>query len=86
MKRRPTDRVAYATKRIALVGWITLRGVSGPVTSVQNTLPTQYRARAKEAREEAAGTTNNEKRKLLLQNAELWERMAAYEEKNNPRR
>jgi hypothetical protein len=56
------------------------------MTSVKTNLPTQYRARAQAAREQAASVQDEETRKRLLQEAETWERMAAYEEKNNPRR
>ena len=58
----------------------------GPMTSVQNNLPAQYRARAKEARERAATATDEDRRKLSLHDAETWEKMADYEEKANPRR
>ena len=40
------------------------------------------RARAKEARQKAATETRESVRKVLLNDAELWERMAAYEEKH----
>jgi hypothetical protein len=42
--------------------------------------------RAQEARDRASATTDEEVRKTLLQDAETWERMAAYEEKHNPPR
>jgi hypothetical protein len=51
------------------------------MTSVHNRRPAQYRARATEAREKAAAATNEETRQLLLHDAELWEKMAEYEEK-----
>ena len=54
------------------------------MTSVKTNLPAQYRARAKEARDQAAIVADEEKHKRLLSDAELWERMAEYEEKNNP--
>ena len=41
----------------------------------------QFRARAKEARQKAAAETRESVRKVLLNDAELWERMAAYEER-----
>jgi hypothetical protein len=60
--------------------------MSGFVTSVKTDLSAQYRARAQEARDQAATVQDDETRKRLLQDAETWERMAAYEEKNNPNR
>jgi len=54
------------------------------MTSVKTNLPDQYRARAKEAREQAAIVTDEDKRRRLLQDAQTWDRMAEYEEKNNP--
>jgi hypothetical protein len=56
------------------------------MTSVKTDLSAQYRARAQEARDQAATVQDDETRKRLLQDAETWERMAAYEEKNNPNR
>jgi hypothetical protein len=44
--------------------------------------PGAYRMRAQEAREKAATEPDDAVRKALLDNAELWERMAAYEESN----
>jgi hypothetical protein len=41
----------------------------------------QFRIRAKEARQKAATETRESVRKVLLNDAELWERMAAYEER-----
>ena len=58
--------------------------MSRPMTSVQNKLPSQYRARAQEARERAATTGDEETRKRLLNDAQLWERMAEFEEKTHP--
>lgn len=55
------------------------------MSSVRNNLPAQYRARAKEARDQAALAPDEEKRKRLLHDAELWERMADYEEQNSRR-
>ena len=52
------------------------------MTSVKTNRPGEYRARAKEARAQAATATDEAKRNRLLQDAELWERMAEYEEKN----
>ena len=60
--------------------------MTGPMTSVQNNLPAQYRTRAKEACDQAALVQDEEKRKRLLNDAALWERMAEYEERANPRR
>jgi hypothetical protein len=60
--------------------------MSGFMTSVKTDLPAQYRARAQEARDRAATVQDEETQKRLLQDAETWERMAAYEEKNNPNR
>lgn len=56
------------------------------MTSLENSLPSQYRARAAEARARAEASTDEATRRALLNDAELWERMADYEEKNNPRR
>jgi hypothetical protein len=50
--------------------------VSWPVTSVQNNLPSQYRKRAQEARDKAAAAADEDGRKLLLHDAQLWEQMA----------
>ena len=44
--------------------------------------PAQHRARALEDRDKAASEPDEAKRKSLLHNAEMWERMAEYEEKN----
>jgi hypothetical protein len=52
-------------------------------SSMKNTRPAQYRARASEARERAAGESDAEKRERLLADAALWERMADYED-NHP--
>jgi len=54
------------------------------MTSVNNPLPSQYRKRAQEAREKAAAATDGNDRKLRLHDADLWERMAEYEEKAHP--
>ncbi len=45
-----------------------------------------YRSRARLAREQAAGSADWKIRQKLLDIAELWERMAAYEEHHVPRR
>ena len=60
--------------------------MSWPLTSVQNDLPSRYRARANEARANAAATADEDVRKLLLHDARLWEQMAEFEEKAHPRR
>lgn len=46
----------------------------------------EYRARASEARALAASATDEKERQSLLQTADTWERMAAYEDENNPPR
>ena len=56
------------------------------MTSIRTNLPAQYRARAQEARDQAAAASDEEKRQRLVRDAQLWERMAEYEEKNNPSR
>jgi hypothetical protein len=50
------------------------------MVSLPNNLPAQYRARAEEARVKAEAASDPEVRKSLLRDAELWERMAQYEE------
>jgi hypothetical protein len=45
----------------------------------------QYRNRAEEARAKAEAVTDEAVKTSLLNDAELWERMAEYEDKNNPR-
>lgn len=52
------------------------------MASTRNNRPSQYRARAQEAREKAQSEPDEAKRTALIRNAELWERMADYEEKN----
>jgi hypothetical protein len=44
----------------------------------------EYRARADEARTKADAAPDEESRKTLLETADTWERMAAYEDKHNP--
>ena len=51
------------------------------MTTVPNR-PAQHRARAQEDRNKAASEPNDAKRLILLHNAEMWDRMADYEEKN----
>lgn len=43
-----------------------------------------YRERAAEARMRAESMTDDEARKTMLRSADLWERMADYEEANTP--
>jgi uncharacterized protein YllA (UPF0747 family) len=57
-----------------------------PLTSVQNNLPSQYRKQAKEARDKAAGEADENVRKLLLHDAQLWEQKADFEDKAYPSR
>jgi len=52
------------------------------VTSATRDLPRQYRIRAQEARDKALSAGNDVERQRLLQEADIWERMAAYEEQN----
>lgn len=54
---------------------------SGNRGSAQSTF--QYRAKAQEAREKAASETDDSTRAKLLNDADLWDRMAAFEE-NTP--
>ncbi len=44
----------------------------------------EYRTRAQEARAAAATATDDANREALLQAAETWERMARWEDLNNP--
>lgn len=44
----------------------------------------EYRKRAEEARTKAEVTPDKGARDALLQDADTWERMAAWEDKNNP--
>jgi hypothetical protein len=53
------------------------------MTSIKTYIPVQLRARAREARQRAAGEADATIRKVLLNDAELWERMAEYEEKKD---
>jgi len=52
------------------------------MTSLKTDTPAQYRARAEEARQKAAGEPDKSIREGLLRDADLWERMAEYDEKN----
>jgi len=81
---RTWTKGAYDAARKGLVRARTLRPMSGLVTSIENTLPKQYRARAQQARERAAAVPDGATRKRLLQDADTWERMADYEEEANP--
>jgi hypothetical protein len=54
---------------------------SGTMTSMKTNVPAQLRARAEEARRKAATETEESLQKILLNDAALWERMAAYEER-----
>jgi hypothetical protein len=53
------------------------------MTSVLTNVPQQCRTRAAEARQKAETASDDATRKILLRDAELWERMADFEEKNN---
>lgn len=46
----------------------------------------EYRKRAEDARAKAKGMTEERARGSLLRDAEMWERMAAWEDKFNPPR
>jgi hypothetical protein len=70
------------TVRIGQLG--TLQPMSGSMTSVQSILSSQYRARARQAREQAADTVNEEKRQGLLHDAARWEKMAEFVDKRGP--
>ncbi len=50
------------------------------MTTVFLILPEQYRRKAKFSRKMAAASTDQQKRKWLLHDAAVWERMAQYEE------
>jgi len=50
--------------------------------SLNRNIPHQLRARAEEARAKAAAAPDETTRQRLLQDAEMWERMAAYEEQH----
>jgi hypothetical protein len=55
--------------------------MSGFMTSIENALPKEYRARAQQTRERAGVASDEATRKRLLQDAANWERMDDYEEK-----
>lgn len=46
----------------------------------------EYRRRAMEARAKAASTSDSQAQDSLLHDADLWERMATWEDVNNPPR
>jgi len=56
------------------------------MTSMKTDVPAQYRARAQEARAKAEAIEDEDARRRLLNDAELWDQMAEYEEKTNLRR
>ena len=60
--------------------------MSGLMTSIKTDVPAQYRARAQEARAKAEAIEDEDARRRLLNDAELWDQMAEYEEKANLRR
>ena len=70
--RRPLDVTAQ----------IEPRRKAAEIVAVPNR-PSQYRAKAQEARERAASETDDSTRAKLLNDADLWDRMAAFEE-NTP--
>lgn len=59
--------------------------MSGLMTSMKTDVPAQYRARAQEARAKAEAIEDEDARRRLLNDAELWDQMADYEEKANLR-
>jgi hypothetical protein len=52
------------------------------MSSVFQTEVGQYRAKAQKARERAETTVKEDARKVLLNDARLWDRMADYEREN----
>jgi len=46
----------------------------------------EYRKRAGDCRAEASTATDEKARAMLMQDADAWERMAAWEDKHNPPR
>jgi hypothetical protein len=54
--------------------------MSGLMTSMKTDVPKQYRARAQEARAKADALEDEAARQRLVHEAEVWERMADYEE------
>jgi hypothetical protein len=63
----------------------TIRGTVA-MTSIIHDVATEYRHRAEEARAQVSLATDERVRQNLLQIADTWERMARYEEQNNPQR
>ena len=51
------------------------------MASTVSNRPIQYRAKAQEAREKAENEPDEARRKALLNDADLWDRMADFEEK-----
>jgi len=51
------------------------------MSSLSRNTVAEYRARAQEARTKAETESDEAARKTLLRDADLWERMAAFEEK-----
>ena len=51
------------------------------MTSLAKNTAAEYRARAQEARTKAATESDEAARKALLSDADLWERMAAFEDR-----
>jgi hypothetical protein len=56
------------------------------MTSIIHNVATEYWHCAEEARAQASLATDERFRQSLLQIADTWERMALYEEQNNPQR
>ena len=52
------------------------------MVSTHGSRPAQYRAKAREAREKAAAEPDEVIRKRWLNDADLWDRMADYEQEN----
>jgi hypothetical protein len=52
------------------------------MSSLKTNIPAQLRARAEEARQKAEAEADGAIRQRLLLDADLWQRMADYEEKN----
>lgn len=52
------------------------------MASTTGNLPKRYRYRAEEARQKAQAAGDEATRQRLLHDADMWERMAAYEERH----
>lgn len=52
------------------------------MAAARNNRPTQYRAKAHQARNQAEIASDAASQRKLLEVADLWERMADYDEKN----